>query len=777
MNITKRDGQIVEFDLDKIINAVHRACLEVDPNTSRSFAEEVAIEVSFEAEQAELVTVEKIQDWVEESLLQRDLKMAKTYILYRNMKDKNRGNKKKYKLLSDEFLSKYKHRPSPLNDLGNFVFYRTYSRFLPEEERREYWWETLARAIDYNCSLSKHTTREEAEELYDNAFNLKQQLSGRTLYTGNTQASNLYPLSNFNCSNVVIDKIDAMVDLFYVLMVGTGVGASIQAEYTDNLPPFRTDINLYHEEWEFTPKPFREEITGAEVNGDTMRIIIGDSKEGFMEALRLYLNILTNNSYRTVKNVIVNYNFIRPKGERLVTFGGTASGYENMKNMLFKIHKVVTSQKNGEKKVRLRKIDILDILNIIGQNVVSGGVRRTAELLLIDRDDVESKLAKENLYKMNELGKWVMNEVIAHRSVSNNSVIYETKPTREELHEHIKMMRYSGEPGMINAEAARRRRPNFKGVNPCGEILMDANAVCNLTTNNILAFVINGLINMKLLKRAIELSVRAGYRMTLLELELPHWNKVHKRDRLLGVSLTGYQDAVTSCNMSIQEQKDMLTELRETAHRAMKQIAEEEGLNESLLTTTVKPEGSLSQVMGGVSSGLHFSHSEYYIRRIRISANDALVKVCEDLGWTIHPENGQTEEDCNTKVIDFPMHSPAKKFKKDVTAIEQLEIYKMFQTFYTDHNTSNTIHVRDNEWGDVEEWLWENWDEFIGVSFLSYSDSFYKLLPYEAIDKETYEKLAASMKAFNPSMLKKYETTGESELDEETCANGGCAVR
>lgn len=531
-------------------------------------------------------------------------------------------------------------------------------------------------------------------------------------------------------------------------------------------------------------------------------------------------------------------------------------------------------------------------------------VRRTAEITFIDPDDIESQNAKNDLYTQDEHGNWIANEKILHRMMSNNSIIYDEKPTREQLHAHFQKMRHSGEPGIVNLEAAKRRREDFQGLNPCfpgymslltedgyrtfesldgmdvkvvnkdgkvtngtvwytgfkeiwklrlsngktlsctgnhvfltadnekieaqnllgktlkaygeeenpvvievlntgrlekvydfsepelhwgvvdgviahncAEILLQSKNVCNLTTTNMMAFVEDGKLDKDALMEATKLSARAGYRMTNLKLELPEWDRNQKHDRLLGVSMTGYQEMVGELDMSLEEQKELLAEMREVAHDAMKEIASEQGTNESLLVTTVKPEGSLSQVFGGVSSGLHFPHSEYYIRRIRINADDPLCKVAEELGWSMHPEVGQTAENATIKVIDFPVHSPAKKFKADVSAVEQLETYKMFQEKYTDHNSSITVHVRDNEWDEVEEWIWNHWDTFIGVSFLSYDDSFYQLLPYEECTKEEYEALKARTKKFVPSMLKKYETTGLSELSDESCADGACAVR
>lgn len=374
MKVVKRSGKVIDFNRKKIQSAIEKAWLEIHPMLDDEVITSIADKVEGAlAERTPPYSVEEIQDLVELRLMETEPSVAKRFILYRHEKAKTRVTKARYKYLSDEFLSPYKHKEDPLNELGSFVFYRTYSRYLPEEGRRERWWETVARAVDYNCSLSPTTTRVEAEQLFDNIYNLKQQLSGRTLYTGGTEASKKYLLSNFNCSMTVVENIDDFCDLFYVLMVGTGAGVGIQKKYVEKLPLFRTNIDVYHEEWQFTPKDFREDITTSEVNGDTLRIIVGDSKEGFIEALRLYLNVLTSHSYRSIAKILINYDYVRPKGERLVVFGGHASGHDSMKNMIHKIHMLIGQRKGEGSKVPLRPIDVMDIANIIGENVVSGG--------------------------------------------------------------------------------------------------------------------------------------------------------------------------------------------------------------------------------------------------------------------------------------------------------------------------------------------------------------------------------------------------------------------
>ncbi|SCZ06032.1 ribonucleoside-triphosphate reductase, adenosylcobalamin-dependent [Alkaliphilus peptidifermentans] len=783
LKVIKRDGTMVDFDSMKITNAIEKAMAETKNGIDRNLSREITAKILDEMKDKNTpINVEDIQDVVEDMLMTSQRKdVAKKYIIYRSERDRIRSTRKKKEaqLVSDEFISRYKHRPSPMSQLGDFVYYRTYSRWLSDERRREYWWETIRRAVEYNCSLVA-TTREEAEKLFDNIYNLKQFLSGRTFWVGDTPVAKNYPMSNYNCSFLTIDSFESYRDLFYLLMIGSGVGARVLLKDVAKVPKVRTDYEIIHKDYTPIATTEREDSTSLEFfYNNTVKITVGDSKEGWVQALDFFFKIIYSNEYRNVKTIIVNYDHVRPKGEKLKSFGGTASGHSSLKNMFHKISKVIQKRGfiNGAKRVKLKPIDCLDIANIIGENVVVGGVRRTAEMILIDQEDNECIEAKSNLYKQID-GQWIVDKDIIHRQMSNNSIYYTTRPTREQLHWQIERMRYSGEPGWVNAEAASKRRENMNGVNPCGEILLDSKGLCNLTTINVYAFVKpDGTLDMDGLMEAQRLSVRAGYRMTCVELEIPEWDDVQKRDKLVGCSLTGWQDMINAVGLSKKEEAQLLKRLREVAHEEVKAYAGEIGENAPLLVTTVKPEGTLSQ-LPTVSSGVHYSHSPYYIRRIRVSAHDPLVKVCEELGYPVYPEVGQDWETCVTKVVEFPVKAPSGKTKYDVTAIEQLENYKSFMKNYVDHNCSITIHVRNHEWQEVEEWVWNNWDDIVALSFISLDDNFYKLLPYESIDEDEYNRRVQLMKPFVPSLISKYEKQEiEVEIEDDGCASGACPIR
>ena len=782
VKILKRDGvSVVEYNSNKIINVIKKAMLE---DSQLGYNEEIAAKIEQEIYDellyqnelsSSMMTVENVQDLVEDGLLRYDRKKtAKDYIRFRDKRSEDRKSEK-YGILSKEFLSKYKHMKPPMTQLGEFVYYRTYSRFLDEKGRRETWFETVRRAVEYNCGLV-NTPKDEAEELFDNIFNLRQFLSGRTFWMGGTDVSKYYPMANYNCSFQIIDDIESFRDIFYVLLIGSGAGIRVRKSDVDKLPPFRSGVRVLHLDFSPVPKKDRNDSTSLQFEGNMAEIVVGDSKEGWVQALDYYMKLVTSFEYREIKDIIFNYNHVRPQGEKLKTFGGTASGSTALLGIFKKIEKVI-SRVDGIHK--LKPIDCLDIANQVGEGVVVGGVRRTAEIILLDDDDNESIDAKSNLYKQVD-GQWVVDKEIIHRQMSNNSIYYTEKPSRERLHWQIERMRYSGEPAWVNAEAGAKRRDNFNGVNPCGEILLDNKGLCNLTTVNVFAFVDeDSKLKKDSLLKAQRLSARAGYRMTCVELELPKWNLVQQRDKLIGCSLTGWQDMVNATGMDMEEQSSLLREMRDVATNESNNLADTLHQNRPLLACTVKPEGSLSQ-LPTVSSGVHYSHSPYYIRRVRINSDDPLVNVVEDLGYPIKPEVGYTMDNCKTKVVEFPVKAPNGKTKYNASAIDQLENYIMFQENYTQHNTSITVHVRNHEWEEVEEWVWQHWDDIMAVSFLSLDDSFYELLPYEAIEEDEYLKRLNSVegKTITPDKISKYERE-EIQLDigSDGCDTGVCPIR
>lgn len=743
------------------------------------------------------------------------------------------------KLLSDEFLGGYPDVPEHMNQLAQFVFYRTYPRWLPNKDRRETFKEAIARAVEYNVGITidqyNHNNFPapieqitfEAEKLFDNIFNLRQFLSGRTHWVGgaDTKVASKFPLSNFNCAFLEINNWEDLSELFYLLLVGTGVGFSCSKEMAHNLLPVRRDYTLLHSEYNPVSVDERLEHTKLVVmDNGYAKIYVGDSKEGWVEAFRTFMKLVTEEQYDNIAHIKISYNSIRPKGERLKTFGGTASGYEPLKDMFIGIDKVLKDQLDtslapmeGTGLFNVRPIHVLDIGNLIGNNVVVGGVRRTSEIFLCDVDDWEVILAKyglreiedwsehtelgTKLYALGVLPEWWDNvqEVIkrtslTHRYMSNNSIMFREQPSKELLNVVFSLMKDTGEPGFVNIEAAQKRRPNVKGVNPCGEVLLDSKQVCNLTTINMMAFIKDKsitspdgevaklfLLDYPALMEAQVLSVRAGMRMTCIDLELPEWNEKHKRDRLIGASMTGWKDAMEALDYSIEQEAQLLNLLSEAAYQETIRYSYVLRIPQPLLATTIKPEGTLSQVANGVSSGLHVSHAPYYIRRVRINANDPLAVMAAKLGWDVKPENNDnndTLETAKTLVVSFPVKSTAKKTRAEQTIEEQFDNYFMFQDNYTTHNSSNTITIKDGEWEIAENTIYDNWDNFIGVTFIPYDGGTYEQMPYEEISEETYNTMIEGFKPFDLELLRSIESE-ETEKDVEnmtSCDSGICPI-
>lgn len=353
------------------------------------------------------------------------------------------------------------------------------------------------------------------------------------------------------------------------------------------------------------------------------------------------------------------------------------------------------------------------------------------------------------------------------------------------------IVRRDNEPTVYCFTEPKNHTGIFNGVMTaqCGEILLPANAVCNLTTINLTQFVVRGkykgqiAVDMSNLKKALRLSARAGYRMTCVDLELPGWNEIHHRDRLLGCSITGYQDLIGMLPEGFNEAL-FLEEMKKWTRFYADEYAEELGTPKPKLVTSVKPEGTLSLIAGGVSPGVHYQHSPYFIRRIRVNASDPLAKTALELGWQIHPEVGQTMENATTLVIDFPCKTEARKTKNDVSAVEQLKTYLMFQKNYVEHNASNTISVKPDEWEEVVDFVHTNWNDVLGVTFLESNSTYYPLLPYEECTKETYDDLVKKTRQFDPEILNNMEITTrnmgkEYEIldDKEGCENGVCPIR
>jgi ribonucleoside-diphosphate reductase alpha chain/ribonucleoside-triphosphate reductase len=688
----------------------------------------------------------------------------------------------KPKLLTRNFLSKYIDKQPPFGQLGLIVYLRTYSRFIPQLKRREKWWETCLRVVEYSFSLlpdkprkpsyfTQEKQKEEAEALFDTLFNLRGFTSGRTLFVGGSEASRLYPSSNFNCSYCNVDSLKSFADAMYLLLLGCGVGYSVESKHVSKLPKFNPNTKVSFKLYEPKEKNSRKQQT--DLTGHT--ITVGDSKEGWVSALVYFLDLHSSSS---TQHITLNFDSVRPEGERLKTFGGRASGYIPLQTMFEEIHDRITSTDSGV----IDSVTAMDIMNSIAKAIVVGGVRRSSQIAFGDVNDINFRDAKKDLWSDPEKAKYSTTRVL-----SNNSVHIWQRPTFDRLLELFETIKNNGEPALSIAGNASLRRENYSGSNPCHEILLDNLGVCNLTTQNLLSFVDefgNFLFDAAI--RAVKLLTRVGSRITLVDMWDKDWDYVQKRDRLLGVSLTGIVEAYNALNDTEKLNWEYyITELRKAARNEADLYHDALGIPRSYLVTTLKPEGTLSQ-LPTVSSGVHAPYAPYYTRRIRISKRDPIANALLDLGLVPVPENGQGNDihadECNTWVFSFSVKTKAQIRAIDESAIEQLERYKFFMKNWAEHTVSVTITVAENEWDGVVSWVWENWEYCIGIAFLprfdpAELDSPYPNMPYESSTETDYQPIEISESQL-VSLISKYETEYE-EYDLDASCGGltACPVR
>ena len=334
--------------------------------------------------------------------------------------------------------------------------------------------------------------------------------------------------------------------------------------------------------------------------------------------------------------------------------------------------------------------------------------------------------------------------------------------------------------GIANLEEIQRRKPDAEGLNPCAEILLKSKQHCNLTIISMLSFLDeSGGVLYDELEQSIEWATYIAFIVSLQELDLLEWDDVAREDRIIGVSMTGYQDFINKGNISQDEKKKLLKFMRSVANNMNEELAKKYNVTKAELVTTAQPAGTVSILPNSASSGIHWSHSPFYIRRVRVSAKDPVAMSMIDSGFEWKPEVGQTREEHSTKVFEFPVKAPKGRTKYDVGAIEQLNEYKLLMEEFVDHNASITVHVREDEWDLVEEWLWDNWDCFVGISFLSLDDSFYDLLPFESITEDEYNEMVQELPKFDEELLSDYEDGSDFEIDDGAGCDGphGCPVR
>lgn len=740
----KRDGRLAFFDQSFITRAIMKAMA-----TTGEGGEEDAIRVSDQTlialrkkyPQDYVLGIEEIQDMVEESLILLDYaKTAKAYILYRQKRAEVRTERKevpeKIKKMAEESKKYFR------NSLGEFIYYRTYSRWIEEENRRETWTETIDRYINFmKENLGGKLTDAEYQEIKEAILEQKAMPSMRLLW-GAGKAARKNNVCAYNCSFIAPAKIKDFAEIMFLLMNGAGVGFSVEHQTVNQFPQIQKQTgNLLPTH------------------------VIEDSKEGWGDALTIGLT-----AWFEGKDINFDFSKIRPEGSHLKTMGGKASGPEPLKNLLeFSRRKILTRQGR-----HLMPINVHDIICKIGEVVVMGGVRRSALISLSDLDDEMMKTAK--------MGQFYLTE--PQRSLANNSVAYDEKPTAGQfLEEWLNLIKSgAGERGIFNRGGLKVQVPERRwkllekdvvtvGANPCGEIYLKSKEFCNLTE-----VVARAEDTEESLLEKIRIAVILGtYQSTFTDFRYlsEEWKKNCEEERLLGVSITGQWDC------PILRNAEIFRKLKEKAVEINKIYAERFGINPSAAITCVKPSGTVSQLVDA-SSGMHPRHSRYYIRRVRIATTDSLFQMLKEQRISYYPEVGQSMDSASTYVLEFPVKAPAGSiFRNDMSAIEQLEYWKLVKENYTEHNPSVTISVGNDEWVKVGNWVYENWDIVGGLSFLPREDEdhVYKLAPYEEISEEKYNEMVAAFPEIDFSQIIAYEGEDETQGAKElACVSGVCEI-
>ena len=741
--VQKRNGTLVPFDFERIVVAINKAMMasaEGSLPEARMVANKVLADlVRISKKYKNFVpTVEGIQDSVEKELMMSEYVVtAKAYILYREERTKVREqNEMIPQEVRDKIAESSKYFKSPYQE---FIFYQFYSRWREEFGRRETWIEAIDRFMDYmKENMGSKLTALEYSEIREAI--LKQDVcpSMRLLWSSGKACRNTN-VTAYNCAYIAPTTWRDLSEIMYVSMCGAGCGFSVEPENVGKFPQIAKQTGR------MAPK-----------------IVVEDSKVGWCQS---FVSACT--AWEEGLDVEIDYSKVRPSGAKLQTMGGRASGPAPLQELMqFTRRKMLAKQGR-----RLSTLDLHDIICQIGLIVVAGGVRRSALISLSALDDREMRDAKNGAF-------W---QTDGQRSMANNSAVYENKPSAEEFLEEWTALvtSHAGERGIFNrggleAQVPARRWENLKnakqpGMNPCGEIYLQSKQFCNLTS-----IVVRPNDDLENLKKKMRLATILGtYQATLTHFEYlsKEWKENCEKEQLLGVSITGYYDN------KIVRNDENLRVLRDESTKVNKKYAKRFGVNESTSITCVKPHGNSGQLLG-VGSGMHTWYSHYYIRRVRISANDPLLKLAQDQGVPVKPEVGYSNTNASTMVLEFPCKAPeGAMVNKDVTALELLEEWKRLKVNFTDHNPSATIYVGDDDWIAVADFVYKNWEIIGGLSFLPRNNHIYQLAPYEEITKEEYERRMKMLGHIDFSKLLLYEKSDQTiGAKEAACVGGTCEI-
>jgi len=653
--------------------------------------------------------------------------------------------------LSDSFVQQYANKEVPWGPVGYVVFKRTYARPISITTHgytyndTEEWYQTCQRAVNSVLTIGAGAfSIKEAERLYDHMFNLRACVSGRALWQlGTATVAKLGGASLNNCWALTFDKLDSFLFLFDMLMLGGGVGYNIQREYVYQLPPIKYNVSITRKD------------------DHDVDFIVPDNREGWVELLKRVLDAFTY----TGKSFTYSTKCLRGKGAAIKGFGGVASGPEDLVRGISQICDVLRSRIDK----RLRPIDVLDINNIIGTIVVAGNVRRSAQIACGDPDDFNFLRAK----------RWSRGDIPGWRAMSNNTIVansFDNIP--EEFWNGYGPK--EGEPyGLFNLKLAQskgrlkdthRKDPEVIGTNPCAEITLADKEPCNLTE----IF----LPNIRSVPEFVEVATLL-FKVAKLVTTLPyHWEltqNIISKNRRIGSSLTGVVQA--SPELLSTETLDYVyksIELADEVFSAELTKVFKKPIPTSIKLTTIKPSGSLS-LLAGVSPGCHPEYAPYYIRRVRMSADDKLVRACSFAGYHVEQViNLDGSKDPNTVAVSFPIKARnPDKVSKNFTAIDQLELVKFLQTNWSDNSVSCTIYYKTEELPGIQEWLRNNFNTGVkSVSFLLHSDHGFIQAPLEEITADQFNKMSSKLKPLSIG----YDVGGDLQSSVE-CEGGACPIK
>ena len=621
----------------------------------------------------------------------------------------------------------------------DFVAISRYCRWMPEKGRRETWDEAVDRYIDYMTNrfeldvydLDEARVMMKSREVFG---------SMRSLMTAGP-ALDVDDVAAYNCSYVAVERPSDFRNIMYILMCGTGVGFSCEEQSINSLPQIPTEITK------------TEDV-----------ITVEDSRAGWADAFHKLIHSLYSGYHPHIDT-----SNVRPAGARLKTFGGRASGPEPLVRLI----RFTSNMFYRAKGRKLKPIEVHDLVCQIAEIVICGGVRRSALISLSDLHNREMAMAKS--------GPWW--ETAGHRSLANNSAVYESKPEFSEFIQEWSSLydSHSGERGICNREAmtevarkAGRRVEGHKfGTNPCSEIILRSKQFCNLSTI---------VAKAKDTEETILKKIRIATVLGTLQSAFTNFSFFEARgdykfkencteERLLGVSVTGILDAADL----FHNNKELLNKMKQTAKEENQKWASILGINPSASITCVKPEGTTSCVAGS-SSGMHPRFSQYYIRRVRLDSKDPIGELMKDAGVPCEPCVMRPD---TTIVFSFPIASPPNALvQEEMAARDQLDMWKQWQLNYCDHKPSITVSYEDNEFLSAGQWVWNNWDIVSGISFLPKDDHVYQQAPFEAITQDKFDELNEAMpSSVDWKTLTKYELQDETEHNHTlSCSAGGCEI-